>query len=358
MARKKIKKVYIAYTGGTIGMVSATEGHVNKKKVFTDFINNNELIQDWITANKTQIYINEYIKLIDSSNITPLLWWDILRDIKRQYSKFDGFIIVHGTDTLAYTSSILSFLIEENHKPIVITGAQRPIFQEGSDGIANMLNSIKIASGQHSINEVCVVFGNSVLRGARVTKVSALNDNAFASPQSSKLANISTNGINPNISLTKSVYSNSFKFSDIRLGKIQVAVVKIFPGFIAKQLVEITNARIKGIVIEAYGLGTAPNDEELIHELSNLKELEIPVVIVSQPLHGYVKLSEYESSSVFRSTGAVSGYDMTTEAAVTKLYYLINQQLSYKKIKQLLRKNLRGELSTKMRNKKFEIISS
>nr|WP_299173199.1 asparaginase [uncultured Allomuricauda sp.] len=343
-----MSRIYIAYTGGTIGMKKNASGNWEPApKALTKFINKNSQIRNVCLENKIIPKINEYPELIDSSKVSPENWQQIITDIGNNYDHYDGFVIIHGTDTMAYTSSILSFFFENVNKPIVLTGAQRSVFSDDySDGIRNILNSFKVASGIGGIREVCLLFDSAIIRGCRATKVSAIQDHAFTSPGSKLLGIIRGREIQTYKQRFVSKPIQKFYSRNLKLNiDSDVFVIKLFPAFnpnILRQLVAIPG--IKGVVIEAYGQGNAPDSKEFESALRLLQTNEISVVVTSQPIHGKVTLT-YETSAAFRKTGGISGDEMTTESAVAKLYYLFNLDIDYKDIKSYFDKSLRGERS-------------
>ncbi|WP_025663937.1 asparaginase domain-containing protein [Aquimarina megaterium] len=348
--------IYVAYTGGTIGMKKRAKGFTNVKNQFEKFIRGSKEYQVWNNNRNIDITFNEYKKLIDSSDIKPRNWNDILMDIRKNYDDYDGFVIVHGTDTLAYTSSMLSFLIKSLRKPIVLTGSQVSIFEPNSDAFNNLFNSFELATGRYGVQEVCIVFNNLILKGCRATKVSSIQFDGFMSPRQKSLGRIDNGIINIDKRYLWTSSRNTFRYADIVLDKIEVVVVKLFPGIDSKFLMSIaTDKNVKAIVVEAYGSGNGPASNEFKKALIELQNAEIVVVVLSQPLHGNVVFGSYANSNAFKKFGAISGFDMTTEATVAKLYYLIKQGKSYSDIQSLMGYNMRGEINKRGKLPKIKI---
>ncbi len=345
-------KIYIIHTGGTIGMKPNEDGElVTVKGALREFVKENKEIQDLVADREIKIEFKEYEDLIDSSIIEPKHWSEIIDDISENYVKYDGIVIIHGTDTMAYSSSVISFFLENVSKPIVFTGSQLSVFEEGSDGVDNLLNAIRVASGEGEVREVCIVFDTAIVRGSRATKISAIQKHAFTSPSSKLLGTINEGKI-------ETVKKRFLKKSDASFiankldpnNDINVIVVKLFPAFNPGIFASLTkDGNIKAVVIEAYGQGNTADTDEFEKALASLKDKEIVVVIISQPLHGMVKFGNYEASNVFKKNGAISGYDLTTEAAVSKLYYLFNKGKSFSDVITEFRKSLRGELNSSNR---------
>lgn len=337
------KKVCIIYTGGTIGMVNTKNGFAPKKGYLPEVLSQiddlyNESMPDWD--------IIEFEPLLDSSNIAVEQWNQIGHAIADNYRDYDGFVVLHGTDTMAYTASALSFMLEGLSKPVVITGSQIPLSELRSDGRDNLIASVMIA-GQGVAREVCLYFGSRLIRGNCATKSSADGLIAFDSPNYPCLAEagIEIKYDMPHLMHQKDDKMNDTEFHLRELKQVSIGVLKIFPGIQFDLFEPIMTEKLKGIVLETFGAGNIPStDRSLLHIIEKAFRNGTIVTVCSQCHSGTVKLGTYETSAALTKAGAVSGYTMTTEAAVAKLYYLFSCGYTRDKIKELMEENLRGEL--------------
>ncbi len=286
--------------------------------------------------------VHEYSPLLDSANMSPSDWEQIASDIESHYTEFDGFVILHGTDTMAYSASALSFMLEELSKPVIFTGSQIPIGQIRSDAIDNIIGSLLIA-GYQAIPEVAIYFHNHLYRGNRCQKVDASGFDAFASPNFPPLANVGTK-IEINQSIINKFPRNSFKVQRITPPKI--ITMNLFPGFDASIIQALTEQKIDGIILRTYGVGNAPvQNKALLQALEHAHQQGIVIVNCTQCFQGHVDMSGYETGTALMNAGVVSGADMTVEAALSKLYYLFNIGLEQQQIETRMQQNLRGELT-------------
>lgn len=335
----KNKKVCFIYTGGTIGMLPTDQGYAPVKGYFKDAISK---IADLSEPGMPDWDIIEFDPLLDSSNIAVKQWNQMGETIAAHYDDYDGFVVLHGTDTMAYTASALSFMLEGLNKPVVVTGSQIPLSGLRSDGRDNIITSLMIA-GQGVVKEVCLYFGGKLLRGNRATKASADGLIAFDSPNYPPLA-VAGIDIKYNYSLIREP-NLSEKFNLVKLEQTSIGVLKVFPGIQFSLFESIMVESLKGIVLESFGTGNIPSDDmALLPIIEKAFKNGTIITVTSQCQHGTVKLGAYETSSALTRAGAVSGYDMTTEAAVAKLYYLFSLLKDSTKVKELMEKDLRGEL--------------
>lgn len=332
------KRIYIAYTGGTIGMKPSENGYIPQKQHLTDAIMN---MPDFHRQEMPEFTINEYQPLIDSSNMSPLDWQRIANDIQQHYNEYDGFVVLHGTDTMAYTSSALSFMLENLTKPVIVTGSQIPLSQLRSDGQENLLNSLYIAAN-YPIAEVGLYFNNKLFRGNRCIKAYADGFDAFDSPNLTPLLEA---GIN--IKLLEGTITHA-STEPLKLANITpqpIGVVHLYPGISVELIRNIIKQPVKALIIRSYGVGNAPQDQALLDCLKNANEQGIVIVNCSQCIKGTVNMSGYATGAALNNIGVISGSDMTLEATLTKLHYLLSKDYSHAEICQLLQANLRGELT-------------
>jgi len=331
------KRIYIAYTGGTIGMKPSKEGFVPAAGYLSETIAN---MPDFYHDDMPDFEIAEYQPLIDSANVSPEVWQTIALDIQSRYDEFDGFIVLHGTDTMSYTASALSFLFEHLSKPIIITGSQIPLSQLRTDARINLLNSLYIAA-HHPINEVCLFFNNQLFRGNRTTKQYADGFDAFVSPNSPALleAGIEIKKFNklPNVVPTKALIVHPIEVQS-------VAILHLFPGLNWEVLDNLLKSPLQALVILTYGVGNAQQDAKLLDTLKRASERGIVIVNCSQCLKGAVNMKGYATGHALSEAGVVSGGDMTTETVIAKLYYLLSHKLPYAQLVEFFQTDLRGEL--------------
>lgn len=295
-----------------------------------------------------ELSVSSLEKPIDSSNMGPKVWVELLEVIERNYADFDGFVILHGSDTMAYTASALSFLLENVSKPIIFTGSQLPIGKIRTDGKENIITAIEIAgdyeNGYPVVPEVAIYFEYALYRANRTTKISAENFEAFQSPNYPLLAeagvHIKYNRFAINKPDVKPLIARKQIVDD-------VASIKIFPGLQQKTFQAVANIPgIKGLILETYGSGNAPSLPWLTEELVSLNKRGVIVLNVTQCVTGKVIQGKYETGVHLERAGVISGEDMTYEAAITKLMYLLScEELSLAEKKEYLETNLRGELS-------------
>jgi len=272
-------------------------------------------------------------------------WQRIADDIKAHYDDYDGFVVLHGTDTMAYTSSALSFMFENLSKPIIVTGSQIPLSQLRSDGQVNVLNALYIAAN-YPINEVGLFFNNKLYRGNRSIKVYADGFNAFDSPNMPPLLEA---GIN--ISLIAGQISSCLELAQPVIVRDiipqPIGVVHLYPGISSDVVDNVIRQPVKALILRSYGVGNAPQDSALLACLAKAKQQKVVVINCSQCIKGTVNMSGYATGNALSQAGVISGHDMTLEATLTKLHYLLSQNLSYDEVCQLMQENLRGELSKK-----------
>lgn len=337
------KKILVVYTGGTIGMVKDSKtGALTTLKNTSFFESIPELQKMNCSVNLTSIKQTK-----DSSSILPSDWLCVASLIAEKYALYDGFVLLHGTDTMAYTASALSFLFRNLAKPVVLTGSQLPSGLYRSDAKDNIVNAIEIASsykeGKAVVPEVCLCFENNLFRGNRAHKNNVEHFNAFQSTNYPSLAHIGVN-LKFNESFILPFPKGSFKFHN-RINT-NVAVLKIFPG-INKETVGgvLSNNIIKGVVLESFGSGNIPNTPWLIRSIEKAIQQGKKIVNISQCASGSVNQTKYSSGYALEKAGVISGFDMTLEAALTKMMFLLGNASESESFKALMQKSLRGEHS-------------
>ena len=334
-----MKNILIIYTGGTIGMVPTENGYAPREGYFMGAL---EKIGGLHHFSMPHWDFIEMSPLLDSSNISVEEWNKIAALISDNYENYDGFVILHGTDTMAYTASALSFMLENLAKPVILTGSQIPLCELRSDGRDNLITSLLIA-GDEKVHEVCLCFGGLLLRGNRTTKISADGLVAFASPNYPALAEI---GISIRYHRPALLPKPEGNLHLQNLESIPIGVLKVFPGIQFELFESIMTETLRGIVLETFGAGNIPEGSGALLPIIQKAFMNGTVVTVcSQCAQGTVSLGTYETSNALMRAGAVSGHDLTTEAAVTKLYYLFSKDLSKDEIKAAMEQDLRGELT-------------
>ena len=334
------KRVYIAYTGGTIGMQKAARGY----KPVPGFLQTMMSVLPEFKHSSMPLYdIREYNPLLDSSNMTPDDWLKIAEDIATHYASYDGFVVLHGTDTMAYTASALPFMLQGIQKPVIITGAQIPLCEVRNDARENLITAMLIAAN-FAIPEVCLCFGSKLLRGNRAVKVDAEGFDAFDSPNFPAIGTVGIE-IKINWDLVKPPYKRAKTVEVNPMCESPVAVLRLFPGISADIINNVLQPPIKGLVLETYGIGNGPEDAGLLNAFKAASDSGVVIVNCTQCFKGSVNMEDYATGAALASAGVISGYDMTVEAALAKMAYLFSRNLPLEAIKENMQTNLQGELS-------------
>ncbi len=339
----KKPSVLLIYTGGTIGMMQDVRTGELKPFNFQALTKQIPELQKF----NVQLSSISFAKPIDSSNMNPHVWEELATIIEKNYALHDGFVILHGSDTMAYTASALSFMLQNLSKPVILTGSQLPIGIIRTDGKENLITAIEIASARVKnnpvVNEVCIYFEYKLYRGNRTYKYNSAHFDAFKSPNYPALAEAGVDiQYNKNVMLrpSKKKLAVHKKLDD------NIAVIKLFPGISKTFILSILNTTLlKAVLLETFGAGNACTDEWFLNALQQAIKNKIIVYNVTQCAEGKVVLGMYETSSHLKKMGVVSGSDITFESGITKLMYVLGKQLSYTETVSLLKRNIAGEIS-------------
>lgn len=333
------KKICLIYTGGTIGMVKSEVGYVPSEDAFLQLLSQ---LPEFSNPDFPDYETIVFTPLLDSSDIAVDEWNKMGRTIASRYAACDGFVVLHGTDTMAYSASALSFMLENLEKPVIFTGSQIPLYELRSDGRDNLISAMLLASSDH-IQEVCIYFGGQLVRGNRATKLSSDGMHAFDSPNFPPLVKA---GIDFKYQLPADLPPADGPFRFQPFEPMPLGVIKVFPGIQFDLFESIMTESLRGVVLESFGAGNVPSARTaLLPVLKKAHDHGTLVVVRSQCPEGKVNLGSYAASLSLKEIGAVDGGDMTTEAALAKLYYLFSKDETPEKVKALMEANLRGERS-------------
>ena len=345
MIRPDYPSVLLIYTGGTIGMIE------NPETGALEAFNFDQLQENVPELKRFNYRISSYQfnPPIDSSDMEPSLWAKLVKIIEYNYENFDGFVILHGTDTMAYTASALSFMLENLSKPVILTGSQLPIGVLRTDGKENLITSIEIAAAKHAdgtaiVPEVCIFFENHLLRGNRTTKINAENFNAFRSYNYPALATV---GIHIKYEYDKiRKVDPTLPMHAHYVFDTNVIILTLFPGIQENIVSTVLNLPgLKAVVLKTYGSGNAPQKEWFIRLLADATRRGIVIGNISQCQTGMVEMARYETGLQLIDAGVISGYDSTVESVLTKLMFLLGHNLSPKEIRNELSHPLAGEFT-------------
>ncbi|WP_304237479.1 asparaginase [Jiulongibacter sediminis] len=336
-------KILVIYTGGTLGMIYDQEDHTLVPMNFE------QLSRHIPELNRVQaeITVIPIEPPIDSSDMRPEIWLELASLIEQKYDEYDGFVILHGTDTMAYTASALSFLFENLGKPVIFTGAQLSLGVARTDARENMITAIELAADQTDnqpiLHEVCIYFNGRLLRGNRAKKKESSQFDAFQSENYPMLAEV---GVYCEYNYPYLFQKPSGPFTVYHQLDTGVLIIKLFPGLSNEMLAEMLKIKeLKAIILETYGSGNASSNEGFLRVLKATSNDGIIILNVSQCQGGSVRQQDYATGLGLQNIGVISGKDLTTEAALTKLMFLLGQNLPKAEIESLLQKNLRGEMA-------------
>ena len=345
MTNSNYPSILLIYTGGTIGMIE------NQETGALEAFNFDQLIENVPELKRFNYSIDSYqfTPPIDSSDMEPSLWTKLVEIIYENYDKYDGFVILHGTDTMAFTASALSFMLENLGKPVILTGSQLPIGMLRTDGKENLITAVEIAAAKHPdgtavVPEVCIFFENHLLRGNRTTKINAENFNAFRSYNYPILA---TAGIHIKYEYDKIHKSNpNLPLKPYFLYDTNVIVLTLFPGIQENIIRNILHTPgLRAVVLKTYGSGNAPQKPWFIKLLKEATDRGILIVNISQCPTGMVEMGRYETGLHLLDAGVISGYDSTVEALITKLMFLLGHKESDKEIREMMNQPIAGEFT-------------
>lgn len=337
-------KILLIYTGGTIGMIKDLRtGELRSLDFNYIFDHIPELERLHVVLSSIS-----FEKAIDSSDMTYAHWKQLADIISDNYETYDGFVVLHGSDTMAYTASALSFMLQGLHKPIILTGSQLPIGTIRTDGKENLITAVEIAAAKNTdgsaiVQEVAIYFEYSLYRGNRCTKISANQFEAFSSPNYPPLA---VAGVTIEYKLEQNLIKKRHVLQVYKNLETRIGLLKIYPGIPFKNYEFLFNANLfKGIVLETFGAGNAPNNQDMIDLITNYIDAGGIILNVTQCSSGSVQQGQYQTSSFFEKIGVLSGKDMTTEAALAKLMFVLGNYSSKEDQINKLNLNVVGELT-------------
>ncbi len=341
------KRLLIIHTGGTIGMKPADGGY----RPAPGFLGQQlAAIPEFRDGQLPGFEVIEYDPLLDSANFTPRDWLRIANDIAQNYDRYDAFLILHGTDTMAYTASALPLMLPGLAKNVILTGSQLPLCLRRNDARDNLITAM-IVAGEYEVPEVCVLFGNVLLRGCRTTKTSATSFDSFDSPNAPPLAAIGTR-IRLYPERIRFPARPSAKPPEVRpIAVTDVATLRLFPGFDAAILNNVLQTPLRGLVLESYGSGNGPSENrEFLKVLDDAVQRGVVIVNLSQCRHGGVSQKDYATGRALQDAGVISGGDMTVEAALAKLMFLFEHSGGVDAIKRAIGEDHVGEITPATRS--------
>ncbi len=341
---KKKSNILLIYTGGTIGMIKDSDTGALRSFDFNNLLTRIPELKILDCDITTISFENP----IDSSNMNPKYWVQIAEIIEENYINFDGFVVLHGSDTMSYTASALSFMLEHLSKPVILTGSQLPIGDLRTDAKENLITSIQIAALKQNntsvIKEVGLYFEYKLYRGNRTTKINAEHFEAF---ESLNYPHLVESGVHLKVNKKQLLQANHSNSLIVRKNLCtDIVLIKLFPGItelVLKTILSVPD--LKGVILETYGAGNCTTEQWFINLISNAIKKGIVIINVTQCSGGSVIMGQYETSTALKKAGVISGHDITTEAAIVKLMYLLGQNINPKEFKTIFETPLRGELT-------------
>jgi L-asparaginase len=338
-----MSQILIIYTGGTIGMMSDPVTKVLKPINFEQIMDNVPELEKL----NCKIMVHSFEEIIDSSNMNPAIWRQLAGLIESNYDLVDGFVILHGSDTMAFTASALSFMLENLGKPVIFTGSQLPISAVRTDAKENLMTAIEIAKAKKNdrarVPEVCIYFDYKLFRGNRSFKYNSSKFEAFRSPNYPILAE---SGVHLRFSVNDIRHPQDGEGLVVHKNLLaDVAVLKLYPGISPKVVETILSSDVRGIVMETFGAGNTTTDQWFVDLLKNAIDNGKVILDISQCKVGTVELGRYETSKHLKDIGVANGYDMTYESAVTKMMYLLGNFEDSAQVKHWLETDIRGEIT-------------
>jgi L-asparaginase len=335
-----VARVAILHTGGTIGMRRSDRGYTPERGYLAS------LLEGMPELHEVAEYdLIEHDPLLDSASVRPRDWLEIARIIARRKERYDGFVVLHGTDTMAYTASALAFMLRGLRRPVILTGSQIPLCELRTDARGNLLTALMLAAADEPVEEVSLYFGGRLMRGCRTVKVSATGFDAFDSPNFPPLAHAGIDITVDRLVVDSAVQPDKPVPLPQRLDA-SVGALRLFPGLSAELVRNALREPLQGLVLEAYGAGNAPvDDPELLRAIADATARGVVIVDCTQCLRGTVDLHAYATGSALLRVGVIGGADMTVEAALAKLVYLLSTLRLTSHVRDLMGQSLCGELT-------------